>query len=206
MEDCYDSIVHPQKRIEIKKVLEMLMSRIVELKHRLVQWNPPNPDVRPEAFPWEYINFDEILVDLKLPPDTLDIRVPRYFREDGEKKRKHRDSTVKALMNLHHGVDSIPHSGGADERERQEGEEMSVEEAIGIIQRNERGRFGRIRGMRFLEYKTAQDSMKITGLSQLVSKSKALDQDEAGNTLSDTYFSSCFYCMCVYYQRKFLTN
>jgi hypothetical protein len=51
-----------------------------------VKWNPPNPDMRKpppaleEPFPWEYVNLDDIIVDLKLRPETLEIRVPRYFK------------------------------------------------------------------------------------------------------------------------------
>lgn len=64
-------------------VLELVIRRVLELKHELVKWNPPNVDVRlpppapEEAFPWDYVNLDDILVDLKLSPDTLDIAVPR---------------------------------------------------------------------------------------------------------------------------------
>lgn len=32
LEDCYDQISHPQKRTEIKKALEAVMTRILELK------------------------------------------------------------------------------------------------------------------------------------------------------------------------------
>lgn len=64
-------------------VLELVIRRVLELKHELVKWNPPNADVRlpapapEEAFPWDFVNLDDILVDLKLSPDTLDITVPR---------------------------------------------------------------------------------------------------------------------------------
>lgn len=65
-------------------VLELVIKRVLELKHELVKWNPPNADVRlpppapEEAFPWDFVNLDDILVDLKLSPDTLDITVPRW--------------------------------------------------------------------------------------------------------------------------------
>ena len=64
-------MVHPQKRLFVKRVLEDSMLRVVELKHRLVEWNPPNPNCQPHCFPWEYVNFDEILQDLKMDPDML---------------------------------------------------------------------------------------------------------------------------------------
>lgn len=64
-------------------VLELVIRRVLELKHELVKWNPPNVDVRfpppapAQPFPWDYVNLDDILVDLKLSPDTLDVAVPR---------------------------------------------------------------------------------------------------------------------------------
>jgi hypothetical protein len=56
LEASYDGMVHPQKRIDVKQVLEVVMIRIVELKHLLVKWNPPNPDcieATERNFPWE---------------------------------------------------------------------------------------------------------------------------------------------------------
>jgi hypothetical protein len=56
---CYDSMVHPQKRLDVKLSLELVIRRVIELKHLLVKWNLPNPDVRVEPgqkqnpFPWE---------------------------------------------------------------------------------------------------------------------------------------------------------
>ena len=49
LEACYDSMVHPQKRIDIKMTLELVIRRVVELRHMLVKWNPPNPDVTVDA-------------------------------------------------------------------------------------------------------------------------------------------------------------
>jgi hypothetical protein len=38
---------------------------------------PPAPE---EPLPWEYVNLDDIIVDLKLRPETLEVQVPRYFK------------------------------------------------------------------------------------------------------------------------------
>lgn len=64
-----------------------------------MKWNPPNPDMRKpppaleEPFPWEYVNLDDIIVDLKLRPETLEIRVPRYF-----KVTEKRDTVFELLL------------------------------------------------------------------------------------------------------------
>ena len=149
LEKCYDSMVHPQKRIDVKLSLELVIRRVIELKHMLVHWNLPNPDVRAEPgapqppFPWEYVNLDDILQDLKLPPATMEVPVPRYFVEDNLSSLKHRDKIVQGYMKLKLGEETVP------VEVRATGEavamEMTYEQAVEAIQRNERGRQGKQR-------------------------------------------------------------
>lgn len=98
---CYDNMKQPQKRIDVKKTLEAVMTRVVELKHELVKWNPPNPDLRPPEnneqgvkpfpFPWEYVHLDDLLQDLKLQPEDIDLPIPKYFVEDNKNELDSRD-------------------------------------------------------------------------------------------------------------------
>jgi hypothetical protein len=67
-------MVHPQKRIFIKKVLESTICRICEMKKDMVLFNP-----RPKSL---YVHLDQLLFDLKYDPSILEIPVPRYFKED----------------------------------------------------------------------------------------------------------------------------
>jgi hypothetical protein len=143
LERCYDGMVHPQKRLAVLKVLELVMQRVVELKHSLVKYSPPPPVVQQDkSFPWEYVNLDSVLVDLKLPPDTLEVPVPKYFREDSAEARKVRDKIVEGYMQVKHGVTEIP-------LESSDGQDTSgsipLDKAIEIIQLNERGRQGKER-------------------------------------------------------------
>ena len=39
LEDCYDQMVHPQKRILLKEMLENSVVRLVEIKHELIKYN-----------------------------------------------------------------------------------------------------------------------------------------------------------------------
>lgn len=57
MEQCYDQIVHPQKRRVLRHVLDGTMGRILELKHEMVNLEFS-----------EYHYFDDVLSDLKLTP------------------------------------------------------------------------------------------------------------------------------------------
>ena len=67
-------MVHPQKRVFIKRVLESTICRICEMKKDLCLFNP-----RPKSL---YVHLDQLLFDLKYDPSIIEIPVPRYFQED----------------------------------------------------------------------------------------------------------------------------
>ena len=150
LETCYDCMVHPQKRADVLKVLELVMRRVIELKHALVKYNPPPPPVhrgpgKPEKlFPWEYVNLDDILVDLKLPPETLEVPVPKYFKENSLAARRVRDKIVTGYTKVRHGVEKIMVE---DDENGEPAVKMEMAQSIEIIQRNERGRQGKQRAL-----------------------------------------------------------
>ena len=57
MEQCYDQIVHPQKRRVLRLVLDGVMGRVLELKNEMVNLEYS-----------EFHYFDDVLSDLKLTP------------------------------------------------------------------------------------------------------------------------------------------
>lgn len=163
LEECYDAMVHPQKRIDVKNALEVVMCRVLELKHLLVKWNPPNPDVKdPEAeraFPWEYVNLDDILVDLKLPPETLEVPVPRYFIEDHSTEIRNRERLVQGYMNLKLQKDKVMVETEEDPDDFFDF--LTIEQAMEIIQKNERGRFGKQRALLMKELREEEKQRKM---------------------------------------------
>ena len=62
LENVYDQIVHPQKRILIRKILDAVMGRILELKNEMVELELT-----------EFHYFDDILQDLKLEPVSTQV-------------------------------------------------------------------------------------------------------------------------------------
>jgi hypothetical protein len=74
LEDCYDQIVHPQKRRDIKLSLETVMARVVQIKHEINRFNP--------RMKTDFVNLDEYLIDLKLSPNQIEVPIPNFFRED----------------------------------------------------------------------------------------------------------------------------
>jgi hypothetical protein len=74
LEECYDQIVHPQKRIFIKKILESTMIRICETKKSMIKEQPRTNSL--------YVHLDSLLFDLKYDPTVIELPVPRYFKEE----------------------------------------------------------------------------------------------------------------------------
>eukprot|EP00755_Sulcionema_specki_P027634 Sspe_Gene.88184::Locus_60260_Transcript_1_1_Confidence_1.000_Length_1581::g.88184::m.88184 len=126
LEDCYDQILQPQKRADVRVVLDATIGRMLEVKRRIVRHCG------------DYVNYDDVLVDLKLTPEVLEIPIPRYFTE--ERKRELEDR--KKLFDTWAQTDPSP----ADRKTAADDEPpMDIASAITILQCNERGRQGRLR-------------------------------------------------------------
>lgn len=67
-------MVHPQKRLLLKDMLESTMLRVVELKLNLIRYNTHTNAVRSE-----YVNLDEFLLEMRMRPAEIEMHLPRYF-------------------------------------------------------------------------------------------------------------------------------
>nr|XP_019596427.1 PREDICTED: IQ and AAA domain-containing protein 1 [Rhinolophus sinicus] len=127
LENVYDQIVHPQKRILIRKILDGVMGRILELKSEMVELELS-----------EFHYFDDILQDLKLAPQQLDIPIPKYFLKEKLEVIKGREKILSQILadtELELSGKTRPAKG------------ISLEEAVKLIQIAERARQGRLRAM-----------------------------------------------------------
>jgi hypothetical protein len=187
LENCYDQIVHPQKRIFIKRVLESTICRICEMKKDLCLFNP-----RPKSL---YVHLDQLLFDLKYDPSIIEIPVPRYFKEDDRikvelafkekverdvKKKKVKAKKAKKGKKKEEEVEKEPRSVKEKEflldkileQAHQSAEpeveivhdpftlDMEIVSAIRLIQKNERGRQGRLRYNQITEQITKVNEKK----------------------------------------------
>jgi hypothetical protein len=130
LHECYDQMVHPQKRRSVKKALEATMGRLLRIKAMLIELSEQ-----------EYVNLDDILVDLKLTPDVLELPVPKYFIEERQEELARRDELLDMIYNQH----SLPkpYEDDDDAVELDMGPPMSIDDAINVVQRCELGRQGR---------------------------------------------------------------
>ncbi|CAD7971149.1 unnamed protein product [Amoebophrya sp. A120] len=149
LEDCYDQIIHPQKRRSIKEVLETVIVRLLEVKQQLVHFNP-----RPQN---RFVALDEALTNFKLNPEIVDWHIPRYMRDDRDRadeievKSERLDHWLKAF-----GMSTIAEDL-CDKKDPFQ-VDLTVEHAIRLLQKNERGRIGIQRAMMIANFR--KESMK----------------------------------------------
>ena len=81
-------MTHPQKRTLMKEMLENVIVRLCEVKQNVIKFSKhtTNPNV-------DYVNLDEIIMDLKLTPKSLNIPLPRHFLDPNP-----RDQVVKTIQ------------------------------------------------------------------------------------------------------------
>ncbi len=92
IERCYDQIVHPQKRLLLRRVLDGMIGRILELKKEMVDLECS-----------EYQYFEDVLSDLKLTPTDATITIPKYYAVDAAKIIKDRQTFITTIRNQMEG-------------------------------------------------------------------------------------------------------
>jgi hypothetical protein len=133
LEDAYDQMIHPQKRILIRQMLDNVTVRMCEVKQNVIRYNTHT--AHPQT---DYINLDDILMDLKLTPKALTLPLPRHFTDSNS-----RDEVIKGIqreLGVTEEVEVVADTVTLD---------TNLETAIRIIQKLERGRQGIFRGLSF---------------------------------------------------------
>ncbi|KAL7479851.1 hypothetical protein ACHAW6_005570 [Cyclotella cf. meneghiniana] len=109
---CFELSVQPQKRLDIRSTLVNVICRVINLRHLLVKWAPPNPDVMSKTetqhpFPWEYADLSQTLRELNVAPSHLDTDTPSFFKQESALHHCARNALVLRLLNDKYG-DEIP--------------------------------------------------------------------------------------------------
>ncbi|KAK9395857.1 IQ and AAA domain-containing protein 1-like [Crotalus adamanteus] len=124
LEACYDQVVHPQKRLVLRPLLESVLGRLLELKQELVQLDRS-----------EYHYMDHVLEELKLTPAEMEVPIPRYFVKERAKVLQERQEVLAGLLARMVPTKAVPTPHSLTLRD----------EAVRLIQMAERMRQGRLR-------------------------------------------------------------
>jgi len=146
LEECFDQILHPQKRRDLKIVLEVVMARLCQVKECCSRFAAG-------GLRTDFIHLDRYLLDLRMGPEAVEVPVPKYFKEksDNDEVNKKRDVLEKILEESGLLSSSVLLSVGQSINPMDEGTStllvprLTRDQAIRIIQRNERGRQGVVR-------------------------------------------------------------
>nr|XP_021548477.1 IQ and AAA domain-containing protein 1-like [Neomonachus schauinslandi] len=132
----YDQMVQPQKRRLLRRLLDSVAGRVLELKDDLVR-----------ADLSEYHCLDRVVQDLKLTPADLEVPIPKYFLLEQSTILKERGLMLAEILARMEPVTS-------------EGRfpEMHRTEAIILLQRAERARQGRLRATFMREIRKEEES------------------------------------------------
>ncbi|XP_049656230.1 dynein regulatory complex protein 11 [Accipiter gentilis] len=122
LETAHDQLIHRQKRMVIRQVLDGVIGRILEIKKEMVEL---------ENSEFHYI--DNILEDLKLLPEDIEVPIPRYFIKEKLEVLQQREKILDRIL-LDAGLQT-----------QKPVKAMTFEEAIKMIQVAERARQGRCR-------------------------------------------------------------
>ncbi|PAA61559.1 hypothetical protein BOX15_Mlig032994g1 [Macrostomum lignano] len=155
LETCYDQIVHPQKRIVLRNVLDGVLGRLLELKQEMVDL---------ECL--EYHFFDDILSDLKLTPNDVEMPIPKYFVLEQEKTLRSRQELMARVLER---------IGQSDPAKLSSESGMTVEEAVRLIRVHERARQGRLRAkfMREIRQRELKSRMRAAREAPQISEHEA---------------------------------
>lgn len=123
LEECYDQVIQPQKRILIRNILELSLGRYLELKNDMVNLNYN-----------EFTYLDSAIAQMRLLPQDIELTIPSHYR-------KERCKTIEWQNNF---IDEVLKKTGFYEEEKVEAD-MPIRQAILLIQRHERARQGRMR-------------------------------------------------------------
>ncbi|XP_025270729.1 dynein regulatory complex protein 11 isoform X2 [Camponotus floridanus] len=154
LEQCYDQMIQPQKRLLLKRSLNASLGRMLELKHDLV-----NIDLSEHSY------CDDVLLECGVTPQEAEIQIPRYYRreraEEIAERRKFIEDTLRNLGALHEAV--VP-------------KKITESQAIRLIQAHERARQGRLR------YQFMKEIRKMKERS--TTKPEIVDEDDTGEKLA----------------------
>ncbi|XP_066140976.1 IQ and AAA domain-containing protein 1-like [Euwallacea fornicatus] len=154
---CVDQMVQPQKRLLLRKLLEAVLGRILELKSDLV-----------EADLAEWTHCGDLLEKLGLTPFETELEIPSCFRNEREEDIAYKKRIIEMVLNK---------LGFAEKVE--EKSPMAEQQAILIVQTHERARQGRLRAQFMKEIRSMKEKNKPSEGEDVETKARGINMGAA---------------------------
>ncbi|KAG9339521.1 hypothetical protein JZ751_023663, partial [Albula glossodonta] len=107
LEAVYDQMVHPQKRLVVRQILDGVTGRLLELKNEMVELEFS-----------EFHYYDDVLQDLKLTPGDLEVPIPRYFVSEKLRVLREREKLLAQILSRGEHIQPEPEIRREEEKER----------------------------------------------------------------------------------------
>ncbi|XP_065571644.1 IQ and AAA domain-containing protein 1-like isoform X7 [Artemia franciscana] len=152
LDSVYTHLCQPQKRLFVKKVLDSVILRGLELRNEICALSFT-----------EAPNLDEIVFQKPYDISNVGLPIPKHFRLEREERH------LGILIMIQGVFDKIGRTSHQDDLCL-----MSLEEAVKLIQVHERARQGRVRAQLMLQIRRkAEKSLKPSSVAKQTSEEKA---------------------------------
>ncbi|XP_037779326.1 IQ and AAA domain-containing protein 1-like [Penaeus monodon] len=179
LDTCYDLLLHPQKRLLLRRLLDSIISRIVEMKHELVALDLS--DIQ---------HCDDIMAELGLTPEDMEVPIPTYIRRERAELINEivdLDSFISSSLefvavNRYHirangsldfqlqrniFIDDCLRRAGLEAVSEDEFSPLTVSEAILLLQKHERAKQGRAKADHRRDMLAKQERERGRGRQQM---------------------------------------
>ncbi|CAF1118521.1 unnamed protein product [Adineta steineri] len=137
LDEIYETLIHPQKRLIIRILLDGIVGRLVELKREMIKFDN-----------CEYTYFEDLALDHNKTLDDLCIKIPRYFSQDRFKAVEQRNHTIEMILNrLDHSKTNLSIRTSSKSlliTKTNQTNVITLAHAVRILQAYERARQGRV--------------------------------------------------------------
>ena len=176
LESCYDGIIQPQKRHDIRLALELVMARLCQLRADLLLYSSSQPSAL--ATP-DHCHLGQFLAAQGMTAADLEVPVPRYFveRSEEEDERKKRELVERLCEENAVMWGTAGHEVGLVSDDVQAAlaamNRLTKEQAIKLIQKNERGRQGAMRAKLMKELREEDARKRRKDAGQITTRDEA---------------------------------
>ncbi|XP_063603692.1 dynein regulatory complex protein 11-like [Penaeus indicus] len=146
LDTCYDLLLHPQKRLLLRRLLDSIISRVVEMKHELVALDLS--DIQ---------HCDDIMVELGLTPEDMEVPIPTYIRRE----------RAELINERNIFIDDCLRRAGLEAVSEDEFSPLTVSEAILLLQKHERAKQGRAKADHRRDMLAKQERERGRGRQQM---------------------------------------
>ncbi|CAF0994003.1 unnamed protein product [Adineta ricciae] len=135
LDEVYVTILHPQKRLILKILLDGLVGRLIELKQEMMKFDG-----------CEYTYFEDIALNHNKTLDDLCIEIPRYFAQDRFQAIEQRNQMIKLILDRleQSKKDYLPRNSLLIALKSDQIDTITLAHAVRVIQAHERARQGRV--------------------------------------------------------------